>query len=155
MKRRSTIYLRSANQKDWKFIKDLAAEAFSHFGPYRRIVSGWLTDRFVRTYLLEHNGKPAGFFMLGLMLPSFLVWTVELMAIAVVPEKRRQGFGQFMIIEAEKIASMRGYRFLRAHVGCQNESALKLFQKVGFKLKRYLPKYYPSGLDAYELIKRL
>ncbi len=93
--------------------------------------------------------------MLGLMLPSFLIGTLDLMAIAVVPEKRGKGLGKFMVIEAEKIASLRGYRFLRAHVGCQNEPALKLFKKSGFKLKKLLSNYYPSGLDAYELIKKL
>ncbi len=149
------INLRPATREDWSFIKDLAGEAFAVFGPYRRIVSDWLADHFVRTYLLEVEDRPAGFFMLGLMLPSFLLWNIELMAIAVIPSLRGQGLGRFMLTEAEKVARLRGYRLLRAHVGCQNQPALRLFQQAGFQIKKHLSRYYPSGLDAYELIKKL
>ncbi len=153
----STLYLRPAEEEDRDFIKDLAAEAFAPFGPYRRIVSQWLSERFIHTYLLEEASQqePLGYFMLGLMLPALLCFTVEIMAIAVVPERRGQGLGAFMVREAEKLARAEGYRLLKAHVGCQNQAALRLFESAGFRRKRRLKNYYPSGLDAFELVKGL
>ncbi len=152
----STFYLRPAEEEDRDFVKDLAAEAFAPFGPYRRIVSQWLSERFIHTYLLE-DGKegPLGYFMLGLMLPPLLCLGVEIMAIAVVPEKRGQGLGSFMVQEAEKLARAEGYRLLKAHVGSQNQRALRLFEGAGFRRRRLLKNYYPSGLDAFELVKSL
>jgi ribosomal-protein-alanine N-acetyltransferase len=154
---RSTLYLRPAEEEDRSFIKDLSAEAFAAFGPYRRIVSHWLRDRFVHTYVLEEEGQttPLGYFMLGLMLPRFLCFTVEVMAIAVIPTHRGKGLGSYMLREAERLVRAEGYRRLRAHVGCENEVALRMFTKAGFRLKKRLKNYYPSGLDAYELVKKL
>ena len=151
----STLYLRPAGEEDYAFIKDLSAEAFATFGPYRRIVSHWLQDRFIHTYVLEEGEAPLGYFMLGLILPALLCFSVEIMAIAVVPERQGQGLGSYMLRQAIRLARAEGYRFLKAHVGCENQPALRLFEKAGFRVKKRLTRYYPSGLDAYELVKRL
>ncbi|GEM_PF-1838347 len=153
----STIYLRPAEEKDRPFIKDLAAEAFAPFGPYRRIVSRWLSEHFIHTYVLEEKGhkEPLGYFMLGLMLPTFLCFSVEIMAIAIVPERRGEGLGRYMLQQAENLVRAEGYRFLKAHVGCTNKRALRLFLGAGFRVRKRLSQYYPSGLDAFELVKPL
>ena len=149
----STV-LREAERKDLPFIRELA-RSFAAFGPYEEIVPLWFSDRLVKTFVLEREKARLGFFMLGLLFPSWLSPTLDLMAIAVVPEERKKGLGKMMVKEALRWARKRGYRFLRAHVGCQNEPALLLFKNSGFRVKKKIEGYYPSGLTAYELVASL
>lgn len=148
--RESTVKLRLAQEGDLPFVKELS-QAFAPFGPYEEIIPQWFKDRFIETYILEGEEGPRGFFMLGLLFPSWLCQTIDLMAIAVAPGWRRQGLGFLMVEKAKDLARQRGYYFLRAHVGCQNTPALEMFRKAGFSIRKELPRYYPSGLSAYEL----
>ena len=150
----STLKFRLAQKGDLSFLRSLA-HSFAVFGPYEKIIPQWFKDPFVATFILEEGGRPLGFFMLGLLFPPWLCRTLDLMAIAVLPEKRRKGNGFLMVEQAKKIARRRGHRVLRAHVGCQNEPAFFLFKKSGFKVKRKIENYYPSGLAAFELIYSL
>ncbi len=146
--------LRLATEGDLAFVSALS-EAFKRFGPYEEIIPQWFRDRLVHTYIFEERDQPVGFFMLGLMLPAWLSRGLDLMAIAVVPERRGCGVGTYLVEAAKGLALARRYRFLRAHVGCDNEAALALFRKTGFRLKKRIENYYPSGLPAYELIADL
>ena len=152
--RASTTNIRSARPKDLDFVRHLA-HAFDPFGPYEEILPQWFGDRFIKTFILEEEEGPVGFFMLGLLFPSWVCHTVDLMAIAVLPEKRGCGLGGKMVERAKELARERGYHFLRAHVGCQNKPALNMFRRAGFSILRELPQYYPSGLSAYELRYKL
>ncbi len=146
--------LRLAEEGDLAFVS-LLSRSFRRFGPYEEIIPKWFRDRWVRTYILEENQQPIAFFMLGLMLPVWFSRVLDLMAIAVVPERRSCGIGTYLVETAKGIALAHGYRLLRAHVGCDNAPALALFRKTGFRLKKRIENYYPSGLPAYEFVAEL
>ena len=143
-----------AEEDDLSFVSVLS-RSFERFGPYEEIIPRWFQDQFIKTYIFEENGQRVGFFMLGLMWPVWFSRMLDLMAIAVVPEKRGRGIGTSMVEAAKRIARSKGYHFLRAHVGCDNQPALALFRRASFRLKKRIERYYPSGLAAYEFVADL
>ncbi len=142
---------KKAEQKDRDFIRK-ASEEFTIFGPYVEIIDGWFRDPWVETWIY---GDQKGFLMLGPFFPSFFCSILDVMVIYVSPFWRRRGVGKTMLEFARVRAERKGYRFLRAHVGCENQAAFKLFKKAGFKVKRKIEGYYPSGLSAFEFFKEV
>lgn len=151
---KSTASLRRVRPTDRDFILD-ASRVFEKFGPYVEIINGWLTDPWIEVMVLETDGTKTGFIFLGPLFPSYFRATVDIMAIYVRPEARGRGLAKRMLRWAEARALAAGYLTLRAHVGCENEPALSLFKSTGFKVIKKIENYYPSGLAAYELRKRL
>ena len=144
-------FWRKAGRDDYSFILK-ASKEFQAFGPYTEIIAGWLKDPWVETWVYREK---AGFLMLGPLFPPYFRPYIDVMAIYVSPERRRKGIGSKMLHLAEERARKKGYQFLRAHVGCENLSALRLFQKAGFEIKKKIENYYPSGLSAFELQKKI
>ncbi len=142
---------RKAKEEDYPFVLEGSRE-FEVFGPYREIISNWLKDPWVETWIYNNR---KGFLLLGPFFPLFFRSQIDIMAIYVAPSWRRKGIGGKMLHFAEQRARAKGYRFLRAHVGCGNFPALRLFQKASFKIKKRIEGYYPSGLAAFEFLKDL
>ncbi len=151
---KSTVVWRPAQEADHPFILQ-ASQIFERFGPYVEIVKEWLIDPWIKTWVLEVEGKEAGFLMLGPLLPSYFRATVDIMAILVAPPFRRRGFGKLMLSLAAREAKQAGYLYLRAHVACDNKPACFLFKRAGFRIIKKIDNYYPSGQSAYEFRKKL
>ena len=150
---KSTV-LRPAGPEDRPFVLS-AARAFERFGPYEEVLARWFEDHLIETWLLEVEGKGAGFFMLGPLFPPYFRSAVDVMAIYVGPCFRRQGLGTKMLALAAQRAREAGYLFLRAHVGVDNRAALALFKKASFEIIKRCKRYYPAGLAAYELRRKI
>ncbi len=142
---------KKAGPEDHDFIRE-ASQEFAIFGPYTEIIESWLRDSWVETWVYEDK---KGFLMLGPFFPIFFRSVLDVMVIYVSPAWRRRGVGKTMLEFACTRASRKGYRFLRAHVGCENHPALELFKKAGFKIKKRIEDYYPSGLAAFEFLKEV
>lgn len=73
----------------------------------------------------------------------------DVATIAVIPQLRGQGIGtRFMqMIFAE--ATKRGATRVLLEVRKTNQSAIAMYEKLGFKIIAERPNYYGPGLDAY------
>lgn len=79
----------------------------------------------------------------------------RLYSIAVSPDFRGQGVGEQLLSLCEKSAVERGYITLRLEVREDNFSAIKLYEKHGFKPLKTLIHYYDDLADGLRMQKRV
>ena len=99
------------------------------------------------TLILKHSDSLIG----------FLVWIenddfAELLNIGVHPNFQRSQFGFKIILEWMSIMDSRAVRKIFCEVRASNTAAIRLYEKVGFKLNRVRRDYYDDPLeDAFEM----
>ncbi|MBA2848365.1 GNAT family N-acetyltransferase [Thermosulfuriphilus ammonigenes] len=149
------LSFRRAQREDLGKIVELSKEAFAAYGPYGRIVARWFEEPTVATFVLEREEEFLGFGMIGPFIWFPWLPVAELMAIALIPQARGQGLGKVLLDMLEKEARKQRLLALRLHTGTGNRRAIALFRKAGYRTLRVIKTYYPSGLDALEMWKKL
>lgn len=100
-------------------------------------------------YLAECGGEVAGY-----VLAVAHEDTCHVMSLAVREKWRRRGIGAELLTRALSECKSRGARRAVLEVAVDNEPALRLYLKLGFRVKELIPKYYPSR-DAYLMERNL
>lgn len=78
--------------------------------------------------------------------------TILLSKMAVDPEYRGKGFGKFIVIWAQKLATNQNARRLHLHVRPSNLGAINLYKNTGFEEIGMVPGHYTkTGEDAIEM----
>jgi ribosomal-protein-alanine N-acetyltransferase len=109
----------------------------------------------------EENGEIAGYIMcrieLGLSDFGFsgLIKKGHIVSVAVMPEHRRKGIGQALIVEALNGMCSYGAKQCFLEVRVTNDPAINLYKKLGFKITRTIHGYYADGEDAYVMSKEI
>ena len=73
----------------------------------------------------------------------------HVVSVAVLPEHRRKGIGEGLVLEAIVGVKLKKSDELYLEVRCSNSDAVKLYEKLGFVIKQRLKAYYRDGEDAY------
>src|SRR6478735_11250544 len=73
----------------------------------------------------------------------------HVVSVAVLPEHRRKGIGEGLVLEAIGGVKLKKSDELYLEVRCSNSDAVKLYEKLGFIIKQRLKAYYRDGEDAY------
>jgi len=79
----------------------------------------------------------------------------RLYSIASKPEARGKGVGSALIDAAEAAARTRHCHALRLEVRTDNASAIRLYERLGYKRLERLPRYYEDGADAWRYERTL
>ena len=80
----------------------------------------------------------------------------RILTLDILPEARRSGLGSELLLECEARLRQRGCTEVYLETAVDNEAALKLYHKMGYRVLRTLPGYYhATGLDAFLLSKEL
>ena len=73
----------------------------------------------------------------------------HVVSVAVLPEHRGKGLGKALMLEGINGVMSRKSDEIYLEVRKSNESAIKMYQKLGFQIKSNLRTYYRDGEDAY------
>ncbi|WP_235580197.1 GNAT family N-acetyltransferase [Rhodanobacter sp. Soil772] len=79
----------------------------------------------------------------------------RLYSLATQPEARGQGVGAALLEAAAEVARRRGCRALRLEVRADNHSAIKLYERLGYRRITALAAYYQDGADGWRYEKLL
>jgi ribosomal-protein-alanine N-acetyltransferase len=90
--------------------------------------------------------------VVGYIIADYSRDTGHIVSIAVHPKFRGRGFGKRLMIEAEKRLIAKGVKEIILEVEVTNSIAIKMYEKLGYKIVRILPGYY-NGRDAYLMMK--
>jgi len=78
----------------------------------------------------------------------------RLMSLVADASERRQGVAAALLQVAEEAARERGARRMRLEVRCDNDAAIALYQRSGYRLVARLGGYYQDGADGWRMEKR-
>jgi ribosomal-protein-alanine N-acetyltransferase len=121
-----------------------------------------LARRFAETFIVaELNGEVVGYIMcrvevglsnLGL---GGLHKRGHIVSVAVMPESRRKGVGEALVVKAMEGMRVYGAKHCFLEVRVTNEDAIRLYKKLGLEVTRTIRGYYADGEDAYVMSKKL
>ncbi len=114
---------------------------------WRRLLNG-RTAAFVAEENQALSGAVVVLFRRGLRV-------ARLYSIVVAPEARGTGTAQKLLQAAELAASARGCDRVRLEVRKTNSSAVRLYQKNGYRVIAQVDSYYPDGEQALRMEKLL
>lgn len=92
---------------------------------------------------------------IALLLARLIIDEAELLTLAVSSRHRRQGLAQALLQRLSDELRRRHALKIFLEVAENNEAALQLYQKAGYKLISRRWNYYPGGLSAHVLLKEL
>ncbi len=143
------VTLRPAAPEDVPAISAVEEAAFPCPWPERAFY-GELENDLATLKVLTSGAKVVGYYDL---------WTcadeAHLLNVAVAQAERRRGYGALMIKDVIAEAARRGCRRIILEVRPGNRTAIKLYEKFGFKCVARRPRYYADGEDADVMSKEL
>jgi ribosomal protein S18 acetylase RimI-like enzyme len=152
------VRIRRGGNADAAFIRAVAAEVFSQFGDYSRILPTWLLHDGVLTHIAEEGDRPIGYTMIGFYAagpPRHQEFVADLLAIAVAPAAQGKGVGKLLLQHAVMQASIARKRMpvteLRLSVAEPNLRARRLFEQFGFRLVEGEHGVYDGGQRALHM----
>ena len=124
-------------------------------------LSGFITRRNAITLVAEHAAtddheasRPEAVIAFAVAQPYRK--SGRILTLDVLQEARRFGLGSRLMLECEARVRQRGCTEMFLETAVDNEAALKLYHKHGYRILRTLPGYYHAhGLDAFLMGKEL
>ncbi len=145
--RDSKLKIRVVSERDLADIFKIELEAFG-----KKAYPKWVFQQGMkllgRTFIVaELDGRAIGYVM-----AHAKGRTGEILSIAVHPKHRRKGIGKLLMKEIiKKLQNEFGVKRIKLQVKVSNKPAIKLYERLGFKIGTRLKKYYSNGEDAYEM----
>ncbi len=148
------IKIRRASIKDFEAVKRI--EYLSFKNPYsdyylKRLLNGNLADL---SFIAELNNQPVGYVIARREFKENEI-IGHVIAIAVHPDFRGRGIGKRLMETVLQEFKKLGVKKVYLEVRVNNLPALRLYEKLGFKIVEYIPSYYRDGEDAFVLEKIL
>ncbi len=78
-----------------------------------------------------------------------------IITINVVEAYRRHGLGTLLLAEAERRLAANGASEIALDTAVNNHAAIAFWQKHGYRIRGTRRDYYPGGIDAYAMAKRI
>lgn len=150
------VKIRQAAGTDTPFIEELSRRVFHVYGPYEEMIPRWFESQTTITLVAVMNTRPVGFAMVGRLSAEDQDHPgLELLAIAVEPQKHKLGIGETLLKEVEKVvAGLRVKRWF-LHTAKDNLPARRLFTRCGYRTCELRERFYPSGQDALLMVREL
>ncbi len=146
----SDVIIRTATYRDLDNIYRIEVESFKIPYPrkYLAVLLALSGDLFI---VAENNSKVIGYAVGVLRYGN----VGHVISIAVSKEWRRKGVGTKLMLELERRFKERSMSTAMLEVRVSNKAAIKLYEKLGYKIADRIRRYYPDGEDAYLMLKRL
>ena len=129
---------------------------------YTDIFFADLHRRFPETFIVaEKDGEDIGYIMcrveLGLSNYGLggLIKKGHIVSVAVMPDFRCQGVGSALVIRALEGMKFYGAKQSYLEVRVTNDDAVRLYEKLGFKITRTIQRYYADGESAYVMSRKV
>jgi ribosomal-protein-alanine acetyltransferase len=127
---------------------ELETTCFDQEAFTRRQIAYLLTDYNTVALIAKINGEVQGFIIVQAEIENDALYG-HIITINVSSNCRRKGIATKLLTETELILKQRGINEIRLEVREDNNSAIKLYQKVGFQKMGRLETYYGKKHGLY------
>jgi [ribosomal protein S18]-alanine N-acetyltransferase len=146
------ITIRDFKPQDFEVLWSLDQECFPAGISYsRRELENYMQHRGTFTLVAENTD--------GDIIVGFLVayggTTGHIVTIDVSPRTQRTGVGTLLLRAAEERLLADGSKTVGLETAVDNKGALSFYKRHGYKVIRTWPRYYPNGVDALVMTKKL
>lgn len=86
---------------------------------------------------------------------AFPAEQAHIQTIAVKPSARRRGLGAYLMRKVIAYVARERGESIALEVRKGNQSAVQLYQGLGFVVVHTIPRFYPEGEDAYSMIYKI
>lgn len=124
-------------------------KSFPQFLWENKIQKSFIDNPFTQYYVYKKEDKIVGFINYDILYER-----AELIYIAVLEEEQKQGIGTKLLQSMIEECESRQLENITLEVSTQNQKAIKLYQKFGFKKVATRKKYY-QGVDGILMEKEL
>ncbi|MHA1590679.1 MAG: ribosomal protein S18-alanine N-acetyltransferase [Candidatus Njordarchaeales archaeon] len=144
------LKIRRAIPDDLNKVFEIEQKSFKR--PYPKYYLAWLIKGLADIFLVaEYKGQVLGY-VAGRIEYNRLGHVIT---IAVHPEWRRRGIGTKLMLYIMKLFREYGCERVYLEVRVSNLEAIRLYEKLGFRITRLLKNYYEDGEDAYLMLREL
>ncbi|WP_173931266.1 N-acetyltransferase [Chelativorans sp. Marseille-P2723] len=144
--------IRPARASDIEALLSIENSVFETDRLSRRSFQHHVKSRTALLLVLEREGGIAGYALLLFRDGSRVA---RLYSIAVMLGRERRGLGKWLLSAAEGAALSRGCILMRLEVREENQRALELYQRTGYRRIGKMHGYYQDGTAALRLEKDL
>jgi ribosomal-protein-alanine N-acetyltransferase len=141
--------LRRMSLMDLDRVYAMEKDIFPTPWPQRAFKEEMLNESFSIPLVVEHLGKVVGYSVSWIVVDELHIGNV-----AIVPEHRRRGVSETMLMKLLRMAAKAGLRVAHLEVRRSNHSAIALYQKLGFEVVGIRKGYYDNNKEDALLMTR-
>lgn len=146
-----SVALRSFAAGDFETLYEIDQRCYPPEIAYSRREFRWyLRLPGAEVIIAEVRGEIAGFILTACFERSGHIVTID-----VLGEFRRAGVGTAVLHAAERNLARAGAREIELETAIDNDAAIQFWMKNGYQTRGILKNYYPGGLAAYAMMKRV
>jgi len=148
--------IREASFDDLDFLVQLESTSFScHRKSTRRSIRASLASANQQIYLLEKVKNSQQSSPIGAATVFFYKRALRIYSIAIHPDYRGHGMGDFLLRYIMGIAQLRGYERVTLEADAANSKLVSWYEKFSFHTTELLPDYYAPGEAAVRMVNQL
>lgn len=145
------LLLRLFTRADFEILYEIDQKCYPPQMAYSRREFRWyMRLPGAETIVAESEDAIAGF-----ILTACFERTGHIITIDVLSEFRRAGVGTALLDAAETSLARRGATEIELETAVDNDAAIQFWQRSGYLTRGTLKNYYPGGLAAYAMMKRI
>ena len=141
--------VRNWEYKDLTAICEMHQNNFRDYWNYKMLADSFLTDGFFGVLIEDESG------IIGTVAYTVTDDFADLVHIVVRQDRRKTGVGTLLMSELVKRLDKTERRKLFLEVRKSNDSAIRLYEKFGFKPVSERKKYYGDGEDAVVMLREV
>jgi ribosomal protein S18 acetylase RimI-like enzyme len=146
------MMVRPAAAADLAAIEAIETAVFDSDRLSRRSLRYFLAAESAMMLVLAFADRVAGYSVVALRKRSL---RARLYSIALAPPEHGRGLGRFLLHASEQAAIAHGARFMRLEVRTDNDAAIALYEKNGYRAFESIEDYYDDGAAALRFEKAL
>jgi [ribosomal protein S18]-alanine N-acetyltransferase len=148
---RETVKLRPFERSDFEALYEIDQKCYPPETAYSRREFRW----YMRLPGAEAIIAEAQSVIAGFILTACFEQIGHIITIDVLTEFRRARVGTALLAAAEASLARRGAKEIELETAIDNDAAIQFWKRSGYQTRGILKNYYPGGLSAYAMMKRL
>jgi len=142
--------IRPMDEADLPEVTAIEKATFPNPWPFRSLRYELVENKYCHSFAVEEDGGVVGYGFLWIIFEQ-----AHLVNIAIRESHRGRGIGERLLVHLLRYAELNGAELIHLEVRVNNEAAIKLYEKHGFRALGRSANFYSDGADALLMVMEL